>query len=229
MLAFMAGVFIRGGNLYAGNGVDGIYREIHDLVKERLHIDRYHAVTYRSLQDGNIFLLFVQTKNEGKQEQGDMEAHDYLFTYVISDTSAKVLSFAKQTKKYDELINSIVQDNGNYSLNNNTKAIAYRVLFSPSNTEVISLYTFSEGVLKNVLDEIITKGVFSDKDGDCVCDYSAIFIMSPRSTNGYSDIVVKYRKKPFAFTSNDSSKVCEDIFRRDKPTMVLRFNGEVYK
>jgi hypothetical protein len=120
-------------------------------------------------------------------------------------------------------INNVEVDTARYRLNKKTRAFGLRVYYKGSSRVYpvyetqFSLYTASNGVISQVLPDVLLDSFQGDWDGNCDGSFfeaKAIILMGKNKVDGYSDLIVKrtgnhYSRKAEGEDCNDSDKTVE--------------------
>lgn len=135
------------------------------------------------------------------------------------------------------MLQEIVIDTAPYTITESGHAFGVKTHFvgssriNPYVSDRLSLFIVADNLLNNVLHNFEVKKGTGEWDGDCegeFTDEEKTLFISEEKTNGYFDILVKHKitnNKAFEDENGD----CDSKDTIANKTLVLKFNGKVYK
>jgi len=161
---------------------------------------------------------------------------------IVERYSGKIISNYFENSKTNGWISDAIQlveisiDTAPYNLTKNERAFGIRVRYvgssqvNPYESEHISLYLNKNKELKQILKKFTTKKHTGAWNADCEGEFmeeNKILVLSKKSTNGYSDIIVKTTtSNSIAFLNKDND--CDEKETVSKTSQALKYNNGVY-
>lgn len=185
-------------------------------------------------------LIIPEIENEDK-ELDSFELNSHI---VIVDTNTGDIKFSyfesSKTNNWISdaiILSDILIDTAPYILSKNLSAFGVRVNFygmskpNPYSNSTLSLFIKSENNLTKVLNNYTVSDYGGEWDMNCdanFIDAKKILIMTPKTSNGFFDILVKNKITEIK-NYEDSNGDCIDKKETNTTKSFLRFDGKEYK